>query len=393
MKKSDHQKKEEYYLFLKKVLKPILPRFLNYEFEEAPELSETYLVLCNHVTFFDPFLCAFSFKKHMYFLIGEHVLRLGLISKIINKILKPVSKKKGKNQVSFVRELIDHLREGHNCCLFPEGNLTFNGESISVEDSIGKFLKIAKVTLVTFKFEGGYFTMPRWSTTKRIGRFFGHVVSVYTSEVLKEKSAAEIAQIINTDLYENAYERQKITPSKYKGKKLAEGLEVALYMCPNCHGIQTLVTKNDRIVCRECGIKGIYTEYGTIEGDFLYSNILEWDKFQKKELENRTEEFLKERNNSQPIVMDSDLVLRKISSDHKKKVIDKGDLAIYIDRIEVGKSSFNFTSLADMAVCLRHGLLFSEIHGDYYEAESKKFGSARKYIVIFNYIRSKTEEK
>ena len=91
-------------------------------------------------------------------------------------------------------------------------------------------VKASGATLVTYRLEGAYLSKPRWAKSVRRGRVHGHPVNVYPPELLKTMSAAEVNAAIERDIFEDAWERQRAWQQDYRGKKLAEGLERAMYL-------------------------------------------------------------------------------------------------------------------------------------------------------------------
>ncbi len=125
-------------------------------------------------------------------------------------------------------------------CLFAEGNRSYNGVTGPIFPATGKLAKATGASLVTYRFEGGYLTTPRWSRSTRKGNMRGYVVNVYSPEQLKTMSPEEVNQRIREDIMEDAFDRQLTMPYRYKGKDLAKGLEHALYFCPKCGKTGTL---------------------------------------------------------------------------------------------------------------------------------------------------------
>ena len=64
----------------------------------------------------------------------------------------------------------------------------------------------------------------------------------------------QIEEIMNADIHEDAWARQKAEKVRYKGKKLAKNIETALFMCPNCRRIGTVHGEKNDVVC-SCGMK------------------------------------------------------------------------------------------------------------------------------------------
>ena len=93
---------------------------------------------------------------------------------------------------------------------------------------------------MTCRIEGAYFALPRWGKGIRTGRIACRVINTYSRETLESMSAQEINQLLTQDLWEDAYERQALTPVPYRGRNRAQGLEHALYLCPCCQSQNTL---------------------------------------------------------------------------------------------------------------------------------------------------------
>ncbi|RXM21736.1 hypothetical protein EO238_27485, partial [Citrobacter sp. AAK_AS5] len=68
----------------------------------------------------------------------------------------------------------------------------------------------------------------------------GYEVGRYSAETLERMTVDEILSLIRRDLHEDAYARQAENQTLYRGKRLAESLETALYVCPQCGRMGTL---------------------------------------------------------------------------------------------------------------------------------------------------------
>ena len=230
---------------------PIVKSFLRlyygpFDFAPAPELEGGYIVLPNHSCGADQFFVAFSFiKKHMYYVASEHAFRKKLLGAIMRWTTGPISRVKGTVAASTVLSILRWLRQGVPICIFPEGNRTWDGRSLPLHPTTAKLLKTAGVPVVTYRIEGGYLTDPRWSKTLRRGRLRGGVVHVYPPEELKKMSLPEINERIRADLWVDTDESQSREHIPYKCKRLAEGLEEALFLCPKCAQAGTLKGKDD----------------------------------------------------------------------------------------------------------------------------------------------------
>jgi hypothetical protein len=130
--------------------------------------------------------------------------------------------------------------------------------------------------------KGGYLSKPRWATGKRKNRRveLNYEIAIH-KEDLPNLTVDEISDIINEKLFNNDYEYQKEKMIKRPGKKLAEGIENILYICPHCESVNTLESKGNMIRCSNCNTEGSMDEYGWING-FKFDNPADWDKWQRE---------------------------------------------------------------------------------------------------------------
>ena len=278
-------KRHKYFYKFGRLITTIIVKIkFGFKCEKPQNLPENYIVLANHVTDWDAILIASAFKNQMYFVASEHIARWDRWYKLINWLVEPILRPKGTTAMSTVMDILRITRGGGNVCIFAEGNRCWDGITCPVLPSTGKTIKKAKCGLVTYKFEGGYFISPRWSTKNtRKGHFRGVPVNVYTKEQIAELSVEEINEIIKRDLYEDAYEKQLAAPKKYKGKRLAEKMEYFLFTCPECGSIDTMVSCDDRVTCTECGHSFRYNEYGMLEGT-KFETIKDMSLWQQEEV-------------------------------------------------------------------------------------------------------------
>ncbi len=385
--KTHHEKLETYWKWTKKIITPILKRIYGYSYEEIPEIEGNYLVLCNHNSNLDPWILSLAFEKQMYFLAAENIFRLGFLSWLVKTFWDPVSKLKGKSDVTAMMQLIRHLKEGHNAGLFPEGNRSFNGVTGEIAPAIGKLAKVSGAGLITYKIEGFYFTSPRWGNLVRKGNTHGSMVNYYSAEMLKTMSVEEVYKHIIEDLHENAYETQAKNPVTFKNRKRAECIESALYMCEKCKSIGSLRSKKHHFYCTACGANAEFSEYGYIEGDFGFKTVLDWDIWQEKELFAQIDSAI-ENKSQEPILKDDNLELSVIDINHKETVIASGQFELYLDRLVVGKKEMFFVDFDDLAMTFRRTIVFTSKQNEHYQIFSKNFRCARHYVVAQKYIRT-----
>ena len=188
------------------------------------------LLVPNHASAWDPLLVAASLRdKQVYYVASEHLFRLGLVSQVIDYLVAPIPRRKASTGMDTVKACLRHLKAGHSVCLFAEGEQCWAGQNNPIFPATGKLAKSSGATLVTYRLEGAYLSLPRWGRGIRRGRVHGHPVGIYPPEALRDMSAEEVNGLITRDIREDAWERQRQEPVPYRGKNRAEGMERAVF--------------------------------------------------------------------------------------------------------------------------------------------------------------------
>jgi 1-acyl-sn-glycerol-3-phosphate acyltransferase len=253
----------------------------NYSFEKAPKIPGPFLLISNHVTDLDPLMVGCSFSQQMYFVASEHLFRKGFLSRLLVWLVAPIARIKGSTDTASAMNIIRTLRRRGNVGLFAEGDRSWNGLTSSLHPTTARLIKAAKATLVTYRLSGGYMTSPRWSRIFPRGRMYGRYINIYSPERLERMSVGELTEAVMCDIYEDAYERQRKEHIAYKGPRLAEGLELAIYTCPVCKGVCTTHSKEDLFYC-DCGMQASYNVNGFFEGELRpFDTIRDWDAWQE----------------------------------------------------------------------------------------------------------------
>ena len=395
------------YRFSAKLLRKFLCHKFNFEYDKIEVGHSPYIVIANHLTNWDPLLIAMSFKKSMYYLASDYVYRVGFKSKLLRFLFSPIARARSALETTGVMTIFRRLRENCNICIFAEGNNSFDGETGVIQSSIGRLVKRAGVTLVTYRFTGTYFSFPRWSRFMHRGKSEGRLVEIYSPERLATMSEDEIYEVIKKDIYVNAYEEQEKNPVVFRGKNPAEYLETALYCCPVCRQFSTMRSAGSLFFC-DCGFKVHYNEYGFFElpnEDSSntaaqtappFTTILDWSKWQKKEITKLAEEMLKLDNNV-PIFTDPNQKLYTTKRASHNTFLAKGSLYLYNDRISFVKKNsetieFPLDTIVDITVILKMAINFSTVDGKLYELHSTHPMSATKYLEMIKTIKSTTNQ-
>ena len=357
---------------------PWFPRFFHFSYDEI-DAEGPILLVCNHVTCLDSLLLGLAMgKKQIYYVSTEHILRSRFTGWLLKWVFDPIPRRKGADSLDTVRKTLRHLRQGHSVCLFAEGEQSWDGRTIPVVPGSGSLARACQATLVTYRLEGGYLQMPRWGRGVRKGSIRGRLQGVYPPEVLKAMSTEEVNRLMEKDIQENAWERQKTEKVPYRGGHLAEYLERALYLCPSCRRIGTLSSHGEKLACT-CGLNIQMTETGIFSEGSPFQNVAEWDDWQRTQLRERN--FLRDEN-SDILFSDGDITLTCIGEGHQQTVLCSGTLNQTEEAIQCGTRTFSLNSIEDMAMSQAEVLLFT-CEGSYYELRGRRRTNMRKYLEVW----------
>jgi len=303
----------------------------NYDAEICREKGP-FLVLANHNADLDPLFVSYSFPEPLYYVGSEHIMRSGWISDFLRRATVIITRQKSGNAAGTVREIIRHLQDGHDVALFPEGNRTWDGVTRPIPPATGKMARLSGAKLITYRVEGGYLSNPRWSGgSMRRGKTHGSVVGVYEPDYLKTLSPKQILDIIENDLRENAYERQRSEMIKYRGRNLAEHLETLLFMCPHCRAENRMRSRGNFFICDECGTSLRYTPEGFFTGEgMMYDNVLDWNIWQNGLIREKCE-----KAGDEPIFSDTCISMSVVKTGEGAEYIGTGSLTMYRDRLSL----------------------------------------------------------
>jgi len=348
MKTKEGPDRSGWHKFVYKAVFPLTVWLLKkYDFttDVCPKLHDGhYIIMANHTTESDMIMLMRAFRRHMYFVCGEHLFR-GKKAKPYRFFFDPIPEFKGTVPLGTVREILRRAHKGHNIMIFPEGSRSFNGVTAKVGVSAGKLVRMAKAGLITYRIIGGYFIAPRWAYHFRKGKVEGKIVHIFTPEQVAAMTDQEVADAINNDLHEDAYETQKTRMIRYEGEGQAEGIENFLIRCPHCLAYDSMKGEGNTFRCLRCGKKAEMDEYGYIHGDFPFDNVRDFGYWVEKSFK----EDMRSKAQNEHVFTEKNVKLYEITRDHRQVDLLEGTAEVYKDRIEMGGYCFPFVQMPAMS--------------------------------------------
>jgi 1-acyl-sn-glycerol-3-phosphate acyltransferase len=243
--------------------------------------KEPFVLLSNHTFMLDVVHVPFLFRNVPAIVASQDLMIKPYMNFLLTWVAKCIPKSKGKSDFRTVKSILSYIKKGYPILIFPEGDSTFYGETGYIEYSTAKLIKKLGIDVITCRHSGGHLSNPRWATSTRMNRkiHLDYKLKISKND-LNNLTVDEIYSILVNELYVNDYEEQRTLKEKHPSKKSAEGLENILYVCPECHSVNTIVTSKNHIRCTKCNVEGYIDQYGFING-FRFDNTVEWDAFQK----------------------------------------------------------------------------------------------------------------
>ncbi|MDR0839587.1 MAG: 1-acyl-sn-glycerol-3-phosphate acyltransferase [Oscillospiraceae bacterium] len=243
-----------------------------------------YLLLCNHNAFLDFMIMTTAIFPHR----ANYVVAIdGFIG--IEWLLRKVGgigTRKFTNSIQLVRNMAQMKDEGQIVVLFPEARYSLCGTNAVLPDSIGKFIRLMDVPVVTLLMHGHHLASPFWGAEKhKVPRLHAEMRLLLTREQTQEMSIEEINnRVRETIVYDDfAWQRENRIP--VKSRERANGLHKVLYQCPSCGTEYRMSSGGEELWCEHCGKRWKMTQLGELEavsGETEFSHIPDWYEWERE---------------------------------------------------------------------------------------------------------------
>jgi len=239
--------KRRYFILHRLTQFALLPQFrLSVSGDEHIPRKGPLLILSNHVGFWDPAILMLAINRPIQFLATQSGFQRLILGRVM-VAFGIIPKKKFSSDLAAIRTLKSWCEHGAVVGLFPEGQRTWDGRTLSLVPGIARLVRILKVPLVTARIINGDLQSPRWAVKKRSThvhieldppRTFPPKANVVELEALIQKS-------INVD--PETCRRWPVS-----GNNLALGITNVLFMCPACFSLESLNEHGNELTCRHC---------------------------------------------------------------------------------------------------------------------------------------------
>ncbi len=306
--------------------------------DEIKNLDKPFLLLANHNGNLDPFIITYFMKKPVNYISSDAILR----DKFIGTILKwfgAMPKKKGVRDTQIIREMTKVIQANGAIGLFPEGARTWSGETLYIDPSVVKLVRLLKVPVLSVLTKGGFITHPRWAKTLRKAKMELHYSIIIREDEIKTLPEDEILSRIKRSLLHDDLQFQSDEKICAETDCPAEYLDFVLFTCPSCLNSKGFNSNKDKVTCRNCNAQykidcySILSPKGNAKSPF--KNIKEWIDWQNPKF---FSEFLKRANDASAtdILLKSEQVhLTMAEGYNAMKSKGRGTISYFKDRIEL----------------------------------------------------------
>ena len=315
-------------------------------------------------------------QEKMIAISSEDIFYNGCVSKLIKFLVAPIPIRKQTTDIQAVMNCIKVVREGGSIAIAPEGNRTYSGKTEYMNPAIAPMAKKLGIPIQLFRIEGGYGKEPRWSDVVRSGKLKAYISRTIMPEEAQAMTNDELYAAIQEGLYVN----EACLDYSYHHKNLAQYMERAIYVCPEC-GLSTFQSHGDIIECQKCHRQTRYLPTKELEGvgfESPFRFVNDWYEYQK----NFVNSIDPTTRTETPLYEEQAKVSEVIVYQRKNVLMENATIRLYGNRIELGDVVLPFEEISTIAVLGKNKLNIYHTEKLYQLKSSKRF-NALKYVNLF----------
>lgn len=226
-------------------------------------LKPPFIVVGNHTTNLDPFFANTFVPYPIHWVASDGNLRTPILRFLLIKLVGSIPKSKAIPDIETVNWIVEFIRRRKGVVgFYPEGQATWNGQTLPALSGTAKLLKLLKAPVVCARSKGTYMSKPRWAYSLHRGQAAIEFSQLFSPQDLKTLSVAAIRERLNAAMSHDDTEWARRLGIHFDSPRRAECLELGLYACPSCGGLQTLKSSGETLRCVNCGFTAAYGSDG-----------------------------------------------------------------------------------------------------------------------------------
>jgi len=170
-----------------------------YGTENVPQKGP-FVLASNHQSFLDPIFCGTPLTRPLCFLARDTLFTNKLFGLLISSV-NAIPVKRGRPDLSAIKNIIAKLKRGRGVCLFPEATRTSDGRISAFKGGFGLLCRRGNAPVVPVLIEGAFECWPRhqklFSPGSKITVSYGKPIS---AEQITEMQDEEFADVLTNTL-------------------------------------------------------------------------------------------------------------------------------------------------------------------------------------------------
>ncbi|MDO5015989.1 MAG: lysophospholipid acyltransferase family protein [Eubacteriales bacterium] len=255
------------------------------------KLDGPILILANHQSFLDPLLGIVAMGlRPARMVVGQFLFHSPI--RPLLQYMQTIPIQQFKVDIRAVREMTRALRNNERVFIYPEGQRSIDGSSLSFSPDILNFAKRNRASVVTLKLSGAYLAWPRWIKGPfRLGPVRAEIKLLCRPEDLQREGTEPYVEKLCAELNQDEHTWAREKRRRYLSFRKVPGLHLILHRCPSCGCAESLTSSWKQLICSSCGVRYSFrtdlsfikynSEGAEVEAEFL--DIADWHAWQIEE--------------------------------------------------------------------------------------------------------------
>ena len=255
--------------------------------------KEPALFLMNHSSFIDLEIVASALYPRSFNIVTTTD---GFIGKDwLMRHIGCIPTKKFVADTTSVRDIMHTVKNLHSSIvMFPEAGYSLDGPATTLPDTLGSFVKMLGIPLVMITTYGAFSRDPLYNNLQRRRVNVSATVEyLLDSEQVKNTPADDINAMIQEKFSFDYFKWQREHHIRIGEKFRADGLDRALYKCPDCGAEGRMHGQGITLKCLECGKTHELDEYGSlipVTSEDGFTHVPDWYRWEREEVKREIEE-------------------------------------------------------------------------------------------------------
>jgi len=273
-------------IFLGFIIK-IYAYFKGQRIVKKSEIIGPAIILTNHTSFYDFIYTSAAMYPTRVTYLAARKMFYEPVTGFFLRLARAIPKSLMQTDLAALLKAFRILKKKGVISIFPEGQISPSGRSLTPAVSIAKLIKKAHVDVYIVKHLGAGLVNPPWSKKSFKGRIETIKELIISKEDISVLSIEEIYERVCEKLYYSASEDNLIKKYTYKLNDI-DNLENVIYQCPLCKH-EGLLAEKHQLICPSCQHQLIYDRFGMLNNEGIDQLFSKQEELVRKEIDSNKE--------------------------------------------------------------------------------------------------------